>query len=144
MGGREKNKKKAKKKSKANAKDSWTLDGGTEVEGKREFVDENGRRIKRQTQEQDEVKRRGSLKTAYNDQISQGQIWSDYVIKYDSVMWFKKWIYHIKFLQNRIKLSFSMIFIKFYINYDPKRSQNDLKRSKMIKHDKVKSDQIML
>jgi U3 small nucleolar RNA-associated protein 25 len=61
--------KKTKKKKSGGKKDAWTLDGGTNVAGKKEFVDqETGRRIKQRTQEKDEEKRRGSLKTAYNDQ----------------------------------------------------------------------------
>ena len=48
---------------------------------------------------------------------------------------FQKWISDIKFLQNHGKLRLSMISIGFYINYDPKRSKNGLKRSKMIKND---------
>ena len=61
------------------------------------------------------------------------------MIKNDQIMWlicFKKWISDIKFLQNHGKLSLSMFFIGFHINRDPKRSENGLKWSKMIKSDR--------
>ena len=55
---------------------------------------------------------------------------SNYVI-----MWFKKWISDVKFYQNHDKLWFLMVFIDFNVIYDPGRSKNDLKWSKMIKND---------
>ena len=63
-------KKKAKKKSKGikGRSDAWTLDGGGEHEGKKEFVDEDGKKIQRRTQEQDESRRRGNLKGIYANQ----------------------------------------------------------------------------
>ena len=72
--------------------------------------------------------------------------WSK-MIKNDQIMrliCFKKWISDIKFLQKHEKLSLSMIFIGFHINYDPKRSKNGQKRSKMIENGQKWSEMIKL
>ena len=47
--------------------------------------------------------------------------------------------FDIKFHQKQGKSSFSIIFINFHIIYDPKRSKNGLKRSKMIKFGQISS-----
>ena len=59
-------------------------------------------------------------------------------------MWFKKWISDLKFHQNYEKLRFSIVFIDFYITNNPKRSKNDLKRSKMIKNSSKWSEMVKL
>ena len=64
-----KGKKKKKSKGAKGRTDAWTLDGGGEHEGKKEYVDETGKRIQRRTQEQDESRRRGNLKGIYANQI---------------------------------------------------------------------------
>ena len=64
-----KGKKKKKSKGAKGRTDAWTLDGGGEYEGKKEYVDETGKRIQRRTQEQDESRRRGNLKGIYANQI---------------------------------------------------------------------------
>ena len=60
-------------------------------------------------------------------------------------MWCKKWISDIEFHQNYDKLSFAIVFIDFDVIYEPKRSENDLKWSEIIKNDNkmIQNDQIM-
>jgi hypothetical protein len=68
MPGMKKPKKKEKKsKGSKGKKDNWTLEGGMSYEAPETYIDENGKRKVRHSQEKDEKQRRGMIKMADND-----------------------------------------------------------------------------
>ncbi len=79
-----KGKKKKKSKGSKGRTDAWALDGGGEHEGKKEYVDDTGKRVQRRTQEQDESRRRGNLKGIYANQIKAKERKLKHKIEFDS------------------------------------------------------------